>query len=226
MTNIYTLWIKGELSPLNHLCIASFKANGFSPIVYSFDDSITPDCEVRSAQELFSANEVYMYENMPDAFKFGGIAERLKAEMLYRLGGWHIDMDVVCLKPFDFEADYVLKPHRLGVVGNIIKAPKHSKMAEYYVKWTKSITKDNRDFERSFIGLTAAVSFLDLGGYVVAADIFGMDEDKFYIPLLQNAGMYPTPDRYAIHFCGAMEHYKNYEPNSWFENELKKYGII
>lgn len=226
MSIVHTLWVEGALSPLNHLSIRSFQDSGHTPIVYSFDDSINPGCEVRDASEFFSKDEIYFYSQLGERFKFGGIAERLKSEMLYKIGGWHVDMDVVCLRKFDFKDEYVLRPHRLGVVGNIIKAPARCQMSDYYRAWTRTINKDNKDFERSFCGLTAAATFLDLNKYVVAADVFGMDEDKYYMPLLQNGGMHINESRYAIHFCGAMGHYENYEPNSFYEGLLKKYNLI
>jgi hypothetical protein len=224
---IYSLWIAGKLSPLNNLCIKSFQEQGHEIIIYSFDDSIDPGCEVRDAARILPKDEVYYYKHLGENFKFGGIAERLKAEMLYNLGGWHVDLDVVCLSNFqDISSEYVLRPHSTGVVGNIIKAPAFSKLAGKYVSWTREITSENRDWEKSFRGLTFAVNDLGLQQYIVDSSIFGTDDSSFWMPFLNTTDTIPNVECKAIHFCGAMKYYENYVKGSFYEQLLQKYKLI
>lgn len=224
---VYSLWISGELSPLNKLCVKSFQEHGHEVIIYSFDDTISPGCEVRDAARILPKEEIYFYKHLGENFKFGGIAERLKAEMLYNLGGWHVDLDVVCLDNFqDIDAEYVLRPHPTGVVGNIIKAPAFSQLAGKYVSWTRGITSDNRDWEKSFRGLTAAVNDLMLTSYIVLPAVFGTDDPLFWMPFLNTTIAVPDDACKAIHFCGAMRCYENYVKDSYYERLLKKYNLI
>ena len=37
-------------------------------------------------------------------------------------------MDVTCLRPFDFPEEYVFRPHRIGIVGNVMKCPPRSEL--------------------------------------------------------------------------------------------------
>lgn len=259
MTNkIYSLWISGKLKPINLITIRSFQKHGHEFILYSYDVSVTDECEVRDARLIMPESEIFYYKQMLGGnpnFKFGGIAERLKAEMLFQLGGWHVDLDVTCLKSF-FEIanvmdmslwrkethdicnftgsgrttiftppDYVLRPHEKGVVGNIIKAPKHSELARRYVEHTKTIDENNRIWEKSFMGLNKIVSDLGLEKYIVPKEILGDDSSEYWERFLK-AGSLPNPELHAIHHCGAMAAYEKYEKGSYFETLLKEYNLL
>jgi hypothetical protein len=197
MSVIHSLWISGPLKPLNQLTIRSFKKHGHELVLYSYDPSVTQECEVRDAHEIVPRDEVFYYKRMLGGnpnFKFGGIAERLKAEMLYRLGGWHVDLDVTCLKSFDeLPAPYVIRPHVNGVVGNIIKAPAESELARRYAAHTRTITADNTVWESSFAGLNAIVAELGLSAFVVPREVLG-DDGPDYWERFTRAGEAPGDD--------------------------------
>lgn len=229
---IYSLWISGKLSDVNLLTIRSFKAHGHELIIYAYDlQGMVGDCEVRDAREILPESEIFYYKNMNgggEQWKFGGIAERLKAEMLYQLGGWHIDLDVTCLKPFDEldKLEYVFAPHPSGIIGNIIKAPAKSEFAKQYLAHTKTIDENNRQWTKSFEGLNTAAKRLKLLHHKQPIGTFGMDDNQYIVPLLKDSNLVPPATRYAIHWCGAMQWYKNYEEGSFYESLLEKYNIV
>lgn len=226
---INSLWISGELQPINHLCIKSFLAHNHNFILWSYDLTLQVDCELRDAREILPESEVFYYKNMNgggNQWKFGGIAERLKAELLYAVGGWHVDLDVVCLKSFDtLKEDYVFAPHPLGIVGNIICAPAKSEFAKLYLDWTKTIDENNRQWSKSFEGLNVAAKKLKLLQFKQPISTFGIDDENYILPLLKNTNLIPPKERFAIHWCGAMQWYQNYEVGSFFESLLEKYNL-
>lgn len=220
---IHSLWISGPLQPINLLTIRSFQKHGHEMVIYSYDLGITDECEVRDARLIMPESEIFYYKNMVGGnpnFKFGGIAERLKAEMLYQLGGWHVDLDVTCLKSLELFGGlpYVLRPHKHGVVGNIIKAPKGCEMAKLYLEHTKTITADNRNWELSFMGLNEIVKKLSLEKYILAPEILGDDSPEYWELFLQR-GYVPHPNLHAIHWCNAMQRVPEHGS---FLNELFK----
>jgi len=262
MTNnktINSFWISGPLSEMNILTIKSFVENGheFHLYCYDVDGTITNlvehgvysyfrDCKVLvwDANIILLESEIYYYKNMAGgnpAFKFGGIAERLKAEMLYKLGGWHVDLDVTCLQHFDFrfkdgkivtmpnglgfpESEYVLRPHNSGgIVANIIKAPAQSEFARRYVEHTKTITADNTIWEKSFTGLNQIVKDLQLEKYILPANVLGDDSDLYYRNFTKY-GYAPEPELHAVHWCAARQ--LAYEPGSFYESLLIKYKLV
>lgn len=222
---IHSFWISGPLSAINLLTIRSFQKHGHEFILYAYDLSITNECEVRDARLILPESEIYYYKRMLGGnpnFKFGGIAERLKAEMLYAIGGWHVDLDVTCLKPFDFDADYVLRPHAKGIVGNIIKAPAQSELARQYILETKTIDENNRIWEKGFMGLNRIARELQLEKYILRKELLGNDSSEYWEWFLK-AGEQPDDSLYAIHWCNAMQ--KGYEAGSFMEKLRGEYGI-
>lgn len=247
---INSFWISGKLQPINILCIKSFVEHNHEFHLYCYDlndmfnqlsEQLTLDeltrVHICSAEFVLPKSEIYYYKNMMDGkehFKFGGIAERLKAELLYEIGGWHVDLDVVCLKSFEkLKEDYVFRPIKDTVVGNIIKAPAKSKLALDYVNWTKGIDADNTVWAKSFEGLGLAVKNNGLENFIADKSVFGVDELEWFEPLYKTLEysyqIEHIKDSYAIHFCQAwsveLGWDKNYERGSYYDSLLKKYHV-
>lgn len=225
---INSLWISGPLQPVNLLTIRSFQEHGHEMVIWSFDTTITTECRVEDARQFMDEKDIFYYKNMMGGnprFKFGGIAEKLKAKLLYELGGWHVDLDVTCLKSFDWfdSFPYVLRPHPHGTVANIIKSPPHSELARRYIEWTNTIDENNTHWEKSFLGLNSIIDDLMLIYYQMPPECFGMDIDEYWKIYLQNNGLIPPIERSAIHWCGAMG--MQYETGSFYDSLLKKYKI-
>jgi hypothetical protein len=245
---IYSLWISGPLTDVNLLTIRSFQKHGHEFILYSYDLSVTNECEVRDARLIMPESEIFYYKRMAGGnpnFKFGGIAERLKAEMLFQLGGWHVDLDVTCLKSFDdicFEAflvkgfypslntikpvepEYVLRPHNEGgIVANIIKAPAGSEFARRYLEHTKTIDENNTEWTKSFRGLNQIVKDLKFNVYILPKEVLGDDSDEYYRKFL-HVGNVPGIELHAVHWCNARK--LDSEKGSYFQSLLKEYNIL
>jgi hypothetical protein len=230
MSNIInSLWISGPLRPVNLLTIRSFKEYGHEPVIWSYDPTITTECRVEDPRDILPESEIFYYKTMMGGnprFKFGGIAERLKAHLLYELGGWHVDLDVTCLHSFAtfYPTQYTFRSHEKGVVANIIKAPKHSEMAARYINWTKRIDENNDHWEKSFLGLNKIIADLELGKYIAPVKILGNDNRENWELYLKNNRQEPHSLMHAIHWCGAMG--MTYEEGSFYHSLLKKYHII
>jgi len=247
---INSFWISGKLQQVNILCIKSFIAYGHEFHLYCYDlsdmfnqlsEQLTLDeltqLHICSTEFVLPQSEIYYYKNMMDGkehFKYGGIAERLKAELLYAIGGWHVDLDVICLKSFEsLKEDYVFRPIKDTVVGNIIKAPKESKLALDYINWTKGIGADNTEWSKSFQGLGESVNRYSLQRYIVDESIFGVDELEWFEPVYKRLEyeyqIIHFRHSYALHMCQAwsveLGWDKNYEQGSYYDSLLKKYNI-
>lgn len=225
---IYSFWISGNLWDVHKLCIRSVQNFGHKLIIYSFDSSITNECIIRDAREIMSESEIYYYKNMMGGnpnFKFGGIAEKLKAKMLGVLGGVHIDLDVIFLKEFDYSQEYVFRPHNLGVVGNVIKAPKWCELSQLYYEDVNKIDENNTDWEKSFKGLNQIVKNLHLEQYIAPTEELGKDIPEYWWDFIYTDKI-PNENLKLIHFCGAMNEFKNAKENSYYKKLLKQYHII
>jgi hypothetical protein len=105
---IQSLWI-GKLSLLERLSMASFIANGHRYHLYTYDDvgSVPPGVEVHDAAAVIPQQEVFQYRAGKEKGGYSGFADLFRYKLLLEKGGWWCDTDMVCLKPFRFEAPMI-----------------------------------------------------------------------------------------------------------------------
>lgn len=223
---IRSFWIDGEFTRHQLLTMHSFLRHGHDFVLYAYDPParLPPAVDVKDLNEFVPRSEVFYYRHMGHERRLGGICERVKAELLFQLGGWHVDMDVTCLRTFDMTAEYVLRPHQRLVVGNIIKSPARSELARIYLDRARQINADNGDWESSFAGLADGVRSLNLHEFIVDDRCFGRD-DGDWPRFLETAGGSPGAGRYAIHWCATFGKLDHAEPGSFYDSLLKSYGL-
>ena len=101
------LWIGGWLSELERLCIRSFCANGHEFHLYAYDE-LQNLPQVGGLRVLNGADILprkCVYRDLRGSFAH--FSDYFRWELLRQKGGWWADMDVVCLRPFDFDEDVV-----------------------------------------------------------------------------------------------------------------------
>ena len=119
---IQSLWIGSSLSLMEELCINSYLANEHEFHLYTYNDisNIPYGTVVKDANSIIPEKDFFI----DDFGSFASFADQFRFTLLYKLGGWWVDMDTVCLKPFDFESDFVFSSehidyyNRCGVVNN------------------------------------------------------------------------------------------------------------
>ena len=100
------LWIGSELSRMEVLSIRSFLKNGHEYHLYVYDDvrNIPSGTVVKNGADILSPSLVFQYKEHKS---YSGFSNLFRYKLLLEKGGWWVDSDLVCLKPFDFAADYV-----------------------------------------------------------------------------------------------------------------------
>jgi hypothetical protein len=128
------MWFGNQLSRLEQLTLRSFTHFGHEFHLWVYNDIATPlpvgvsllDANSIIPSEKIFQNSHYDRETGVGKGSLGAFSDLFRYKLLYEYGGIWVDMDVTCLRPFDFEEEYVFRPHRIGVVGSIIKCPKGS----------------------------------------------------------------------------------------------------
>ena len=102
---IQSLWIGDALSNLERLCIRSFLDNGHAFHLYAYTGigGVPDGALIKNAGDILPKHVVYRHRRG----SFAAFADWFRWELLRRRGDWWVDMDVVCLKRFDF-ADAVV----------------------------------------------------------------------------------------------------------------------
>ena len=131
---IQGLWIGSELSVMEQMSLSSFMLNGHEYHLYVYDDvkNIPAGTIVRDAAEILPATSIFQYHQRPS---YAGFANFFRYKLLLERGGWWADADNVCLKPFDFPAEFVFSSEiskgREVLSSGVFKAPAGSDVMAY-----------------------------------------------------------------------------------------------
>jgi glycosyltransferase involved in cell wall biosynthesis len=205
---VHGLWIGTKLSRLERLTMQSFVRHGhpFNLWVYDeLDDAPPPGVALRDAAAILPRNRIFLKaEQDPGAGvgrrSYGPFSDLFRYKLLHDEGGIWVDMDVTCLKPFDFAEPYVFRSHRIGVMGNLIKAPRHSPLMKQTYECAEAAANENVSWLTLNRILGRFVRELGLEGYIKNQII--NDEDLGETIAAYAGGAYrpPPPAWYGIHW--------------------------
>ncbi|MCS6934333.1 MAG: hypothetical protein NZM35_04170 [Chitinophagales bacterium] len=174
---INALWIGDRLSPLELLTIYSFLEHGMKFRLWAYDKIRTPLPQgtiAEDANDIIPREKIFRYKNKSQ-FGHGkgsvaGFSDIFRYKLLYEHGGWWVDMDVTCLKKFDFHQPYFFrKHHNLNVVGNVMKCPKGSVlMKRCYEEAVEQVDAYNADWHKPIHILNKHIQALQLENYIVS----------------------------------------------------------
>jgi hypothetical protein len=132
---INSLWIGKPLSAIERLCITSFLQNGHEFHLYCYDKigNVPDGAVLRDAAEILPASEIFSYQHGNAKGSLSAFANLFRLKLLLERGGWWVDADVVCLRPFDFEEDLVFASEWINtascVTNAVLKFPKGHRIA-------------------------------------------------------------------------------------------------
>jgi hypothetical protein len=131
---IQSLWIGGDLSLMEQLSIASFLAHGHEYHLYCYGEAgnLPKGAVLKNAEEILPKDAIFQYQQHPS---YSGFSNFFRYRLLLRKGGWWADTDVVCLKPFVFDAPYVFAAERIAggevAASAVMKAPAGSEIMAF-----------------------------------------------------------------------------------------------
>lgn len=178
---IQSLWIGEKLSVMEKLCISSFITHGHPFHLYVYDEvmGIPEGATVKDASKILPADKIFKYK---DRDSYAGFANLFRYKLLLEEGNYWVDTDMVCLQPFQHDADYVFASERLpseaspGLVkanNCLMKTPSGSAIMEYC--YQTSAQKDSGTLEWGETGpklLTEAITRMKMQNYVARPDTF------------------------------------------------------
>jgi len=101
-----SLWVGGRLSTMEQLAIRSFLHYGHEYHLYCYQpvENVPPGAVVFDAASILPATAIFEYAEFKSV---AGFSNFFRYKLLAAKGGWWVDTDVVCLRPFDFPTPYV-----------------------------------------------------------------------------------------------------------------------
>ncbi len=161
---------------MERLCIKSFLAHGHAFHLYVYDDvhGVPSGTILHRADEVINRSRIFTYTGNGSV---AGFANMFRYKLLLDRGGWWVDLDTVCLRPFQFSEEYVFASEP-GVSGEvltnaILKAPANSPFLEYV--WRVCLEKDVSKLVWGETGprlVAQAVRTLQLEAYTKPAKTF------------------------------------------------------
>jgi hypothetical protein len=170
---VNSLWIGGKLSTLERLSILSHLRHGHEYHLWVYEDTEVPDgVIVEDGNEILPESEIFCYQADEGKGSVSAFSNLFRYKLLKDRGGWWCDTDVVALKPFEFEDDYVFASEvdRNGSSSPttcVIKAPTDSAVMNYCYREAGSV--DRSTLEWGTIGpylLAESVFLFDLTEHV------------------------------------------------------------
>jgi hypothetical protein len=170
------LWIGKSLARLELLTMKSFMSNGHEFQLWVYDEletKLPEGVKVMDANSIVPADKIFRYK-YADQFGHGkgslaGFSDIFRYKLLHEYGGWWVDMDVTCLKPLNFDAPYVFRPHHdMPVVGNVMKCPKGSELMKYcFDRASVEVDENNRDWHLPIQILNDGIEKFGLSEYII-----------------------------------------------------------
>ncbi len=235
---IQSLWIGKPLSNLEKLCIQSFMDNGHEFHLYTYDSvgEIPAGCIVKDGNAILPATDIFISKSGT----VGGFSDWFRYALLYKKGGWWVDMDMICIKPFDFGDDIVLSDAIFNdgtrqFQNNPLKFPAKHPLMQEMEKHCRELPNKDRAVDIATGGPPTLSAHIRRHGLENRAKpIFHFHFMRSQITVLDDSfrdGLLFHPQTYALHFGNSMFEYwaidKNaqYDSQSAFEQLKVKHGI-
>jgi|GEM_PF-1124403 len=131
---VKSLWIGPFIDDMLVLCIKSFLAAGIEFQMYAYNEieNLPEDVVVKDANEILD----YSFVFKDNVNSYATFSDWFRIKLLYEIGGWWVDSDVLLIKKFDTENSYVFATEsfslkeslEIRVCNAVMKMPKKSKI--------------------------------------------------------------------------------------------------
>ena len=235
MVVVQSLWVGNRLSRMEEKSIKSFLKLGYTYHLYTYEKvkNVPKGTIIKNGNDVMPKNEIFSLKS-----SFLPFSDIWRYKLLYEKGGYWVDLDMIALKVFDFDKDYVFSSERTIQEGayasqakyvvniGVLKAPPKS---EFYKElYEKSLDYNkkgkNNDKLKYMKMLRKLIKKYDYGKYVLKPYVFcNLDwwhskeaftplkkyKKKYGVPAPSIKSMFTRP--YTVHF--------------WRDRITKKYDI-
>jgi hypothetical protein len=209
------LWI-GQLSPLEQLCLNSFVAQGHSVHLYTYEpiEGVPQGVTLCDATEILPASRIFHNRLGKGKGSLAAFSDLFRYKLLLDKGGWWVDADVFCLKPFDFAAPYVFGAEERPVASGILKMPRGCLLAERCYESARRIDPGTIVWNELVDILERYVRELSLTTYVLPKETFSPIDWRDVPDHVKGRKHFVLSSRsYAVHLYNEM----------WRRNNLNKW---
>ena len=230
MTTVQGLWV-GKLTDMEKLCMRSFLHHGFKYDLYTYAPiwDVPAGVNVLDANAIIPREQAFLTARVLGGKTWAGFSDIFRYKMLMMKGGWWIDSDFVCLKPFDFDSDYIFTGTGTSISPGFVKVPQNDPMIKWVYEQAAPIYGPDMQWGSISGLIEVGVRKFDLYNYKINPDWFfpvGMAE-------LTAKGFKSNKvdEAYAVHMWNeiwrdsSMDKDAKYDPTCLYEKWMKRYGV-
>lgn len=194
---------------MEQLSIASFIKHGHSFHLYSYGElkNVPAGAAVMDGNQILPRSAIFRYR---ESGSYAGFANFFRYKLLLEKGGWWVDLDTVCLRPFDFSREYVfaseLDQGMAYVSAGVIRTPANSAFARHC--WQVCKSKNTAELRWGETGprlAKEAIETLGLQKYVSSPETFCPVPYREWMRVLdRDINMEFGESTYAIHLWQEM----------------------
>jgi hypothetical protein len=107
---VQSLFSYGELNDMHRTAVKSFLKHGHTYHLYTYGGvkNVPEGVILKDANEIIPEDQYFTTENKDFKGIHAAFSDLFRYQLLYLRGGWWVDTDVVCLRPFDMDQQKVI----------------------------------------------------------------------------------------------------------------------
>lgn len=132
------LWIGDSLGPIEYASITSFLRHGYRYHLYCYSNiaNLPPGIIIKDANDILPESRVFYRRRGLGHGSVATFADLFRYKLLMEKGGWWVDTDMICIKPFDFPEPIVFASEdtlylMIKLTNAAIKLPKGHLVAQH-----------------------------------------------------------------------------------------------
>ena len=111
---VQSFWFGSRLPALQVLSLRSFLAHDHEYHLYTFDpvENVPDGVRLMDASAILPRDSVFTYQKGFGRGSASAFSNLFRYKLLHERGGWWVDTDVVALRPFDLDSEFVFATER------------------------------------------------------------------------------------------------------------------
>jgi len=210
---IQGLWIGRRLSLLEQLSIKSFLKHGHAYHLYVYNKirNIPEGTIIKDASDILPRRMITKRKAGPGKGSYALFSDLFRYKLLMEQGGFWTDLDAVCLRPFNFNAEYVFASEntpdgQIKAASGVIKAPSGSECMKACYEAASRVNMNESTWAATGPDMiTSKISDFQLEAFVAPPHAFAPINYWEFKKLVDPTFQFEIQDdTYAVHFWNEM----------------------
>lgn len=226
---VQTLWISDVLGDHQKHCLQSFLDKGHDVHLYSYGHVKNVPIGVKLIDARNILDNSLVFKDLYNSY--ATFSDWFRIKLLHDVGGWWVDSDMLCIRPFDVDWPYVFATEiekyegkeLMHICNCVIKMPAGNDMAKAILSRIENCLSSKKpvDIQWTEIGakyMVGEIAERGLMDYVVSPEVFCPFDYSSFQTIFNKENVIMKEDTYGIHLWNKMWEWSNREPMKVMSN--------